>query len=151
MYKKDYGRFTMTYYASDIHLMQKYYKFPYYCVTHSLRACHKSKINHHQNWLLGIYLWTLLIIKIKKLKKFIEPLLRSGNPDLSFLGTLKINIQIYRFLSLLSKNLGSDFIFRVAIYLWIAKSAHIWDPWKSKFLKIIKNMLKILYTNLFLL
>ena len=48
---------------------------------------------------------------------FHQPFLRYGNPDLLFLGTLKIKIQIYRFFSFLNKNMGSDFIFRVAIYL----------------------------------
>ena len=48
---------------------------------------------------------------------FHQPFLRYGNPDLLFLGTLKIKIQIYRFMSFLSKKMGSDFIFRVAICL----------------------------------
>ena len=54
---------------------------------------------------------------MKNLKKFIEPLLRSGNPDLTFLGTLKIKIQIYRFLNIPSKNRGFKLIFRVDNYL----------------------------------
>ena len=48
-------------------------------------------------------------------KKSYQPFLRYGNPDLQNLGTLKIKIQIYWFLSSLSKNMGSDFIFRVAM------------------------------------
>ena len=42
---------------------------------------------------------------------------RYGNPDVQILGTLKIKLQIYRFLNMPSKNMGSIFIFRVAIYL----------------------------------
>ena len=77
------------------------------------------------------------------LKSFIEGLLRYGNPDSWILGTLKIKIQIYGFLSFLSNNMRSDSIFRVAICLQIAKTALIWDPWKWKLAKNIKNMLEI--------
>ena len=57
---------------------------------------------------------------------------RYGNPDCQILGTLKNKIQIHGFLGFLSNNRGSDLIFRVAICLGIAKTAHIWDPWKGK-------------------
>ena len=40
---------------------------------------------------------------------------RYGNPDCQILATLKNKIQIYGFLSFLSNNMRSDFIFRVAI------------------------------------
>ena len=53
---------------------------------------------------------------------------RYGNPDMQNLGTLKIKFQIYRFLNILSKNMGSDLIFRVAIYLEMAKLALLWQP-----------------------
>ena len=53
---------------------------------------------------------------------------RYGNPDLQILGTLKIKMQIYKFLNIPSKNMGSDLIFRVAIYLEIAKLAQLWQP-----------------------
>ena len=81
------------------------------------------------------------------LKSFIEGLLRYGNPDRWILGTLKIKIQIYGFLSFLSKNMGLDFISRVAICLLIAKIANIWDPWKWKIVQNIKNMLEWSYTT----
>ena len=42
---------------------------------------------------------------------------RYGNPDCQNLGTLKNKIQIHGFLSFLSNNMRSNFIFRVAIYL----------------------------------
>ena len=41
---------------------------------------------------------------------------------------LKNKIQIHGFLGFLSNNMWSDFIFRVAMYLKIAKTAHLWDP-----------------------
>ena len=47
---------------------------------------------------------------------------------MKFLATLKIKIDIPGFLSLLSKNMRSNFIFRVAICSELAKTAHIWDP-----------------------
>ena len=53
---------------------------------------------------------------------------RYGNPDVQNLGTLKIKFQIYRFLNIPSKNMGSDLIFRVAIYLEMAKLALLWQP-----------------------
>ena len=56
-----------------------------------------------------------------KLKSYLVELLRYGNADMHILGTLKIKLQIYRFLNMASKNMGSDFIFRVAIYFKIAK------------------------------
>ena len=55
--------------------------------------------------------------------KFMVGLLRYGNPDCQLLETLKIKIQINKFLTSLSNNLGSDFIFRVAICYQIAKTA----------------------------
>ena len=48
-------------------------------------------------------------------KKFMEGHLRYGNPDCQILETLKIKIQIKKFLTSLSNNLGSYFIFRVAM------------------------------------
>ena len=42
---------------------------------------------------------------------------RYGNPDVQILGTLKIKLQIFRFLNMPSKNMGSVSIFRVPIYL----------------------------------
>ena len=66
---------------------------------------------------------TMMSFRVRTIKNhefkntFHQPFLRYGNPDLHFLGTLKIKIQIYMFLSFLSNNMGSDFIFRVAIYL----------------------------------
>ena len=53
---------------------------------------------------------------------------RYGNPDVQILGTLKIKFQIYRFLNIPSKNMGSDLIFRVAISLEMAKLALLWQP-----------------------
>ena len=52
-----------------------------------------------------------------KLKSYLVELLRYGNPDMQILGTLKIKLQIYRFLNMPSKNMGSVFLFRVSIYL----------------------------------
>ena len=46
----------------------------------------------------------------------------------------------------MSNNTRSNFIFRVAIYLQIAKLAHIWEPWKRKYVQNIKNMLKLSHT-----
>ena len=51
--------------------------------------------------------------------------MRYGNPDMKILGTLKIKFQIYRFLNILSNNMRSDFIFRVALYLKIALLAKL--------------------------
>ena len=48
---------------------------------------------------------------------FPQPIWRYGNPDCQILGTLKNKIQIHGFLSFLSNNMGSDFIFRGAMYL----------------------------------
>ena len=42
---------------------------------------------------------------------------RYGNPDVQILGTLKIKLQIYRFLNMPNNNMGSIYIFRVSIYL----------------------------------
>ena len=52
-----------------------------------------------------------------KLKSYLVGFLRYGNPDVQILGTLIIKLQIFRFLNMPSKNMGSVFIFRVAIYL----------------------------------
>ena len=60
---------------------------------------------------------------------------RYGNPDMQILGTLKIKFQIYGFLNMPSKNLGSNLIFRVAIYLYICKLSELWQPWKWKYVK----------------
>ena len=81
-------------------------------------------------WLLFPYFRTLYHKMTPIRKKSIEPLLRYGNPDSQNLATLKNKIHIHRFLSFLSNNSGSDFMFRVAICFWITKSDHIWDPWK---------------------
>ena len=54
--------------------------------------------------------------------------MRYGNPDMQILGTLKIKFQIYRFLSIPSKKMRSDLIFRVAIYSETAKLALLWQP-----------------------
>ena len=97
-------------------------------------------------WLLFLYFRTLAHKMAWKRKSSIEGFLRYGNPDCQILGTLKNKIQIHGFLSFLSNNTRSNFIFRVAWYLLIAKMAHIWDPWEWKFVWIIKNMLKISYT-----
>ena len=69
--------------------------------------------------------------------------MRYGNPDVQILGTLKIKFQINRFLNIISKNMGSDFILKVAIYLEIAKLAQLWQPWKWNCIKNTKNMFKI--------
>ena len=61
------------------------------------------------------------------LKKIIVVCMRYGNPDMQILGTLKIKYQIHRFLDIPSKNLGSNLIFRVAIYLQKAKLADLWQ------------------------
>ena len=58
-----------------------------------------------------------------KYQKYAETITGSQN-----LATLKNKIQIHGFLSFLSNSMRSDFIFRVAIYLQIAQTAHIWDP-----------------------
>ena len=68
---------------------------------------------------------------------------RYGNPDVQILGTLKIKLHIYRFLNMPSKNMGSIFIFRVAIYLWITKLADMWQPWKSKYVKNVEKLIKL--------
>ena len=83
---------------------------------HASRGYHQSKINHYQNQLLGIDLWTLWMILIGILKSFIELFLRYGNPDSQNLGTLRNKIQIYKFLGFLSNTMRSDFIFRVELY-----------------------------------
>ena len=53
---------------------------------------------------------------------------RYGNPDVQILGTLKIKLQIYKFLDIHSKNLRSDLIFRVAIQLITVILAELWQP-----------------------
>ena len=65
------------------------------------------------------------------------------------LGTLKIKFQIYRCWNSNSKNIGSYLIFRVTIYLEMAKLALIWQPWKWDGLKNTKN--KISHTTQILL
>ena len=50
---------------------------------------------------------------------------RYGNPDMENLGTPKMKIQIYRFFNMPRKNMGSNFIFRVAIYFPIADLAQL--------------------------
>ena len=78
--------------------------------------------------------YTMISFRVRTTKNhafkntFHQPFLRYGNPDLLSLGTLKIKIQIYRFLNTPCKILGSDLIFRVAIYLEIAKLALLWQP-----------------------
>ena len=52
----------------------------------------------------------------RKLKIYLASLLRYGNPDVQILGTLKINLQIHRFLGILNKNRRLKIIFRVPIY-----------------------------------
>ena len=79
-------------------------------------------------WLLFPYFRTLDHKMTPIRKSSIEPLLRYGNPDSQNLATLKNKIHIHRFLSFLSNNSGSDFMFRVALCLWITKTAHIWEP-----------------------
>ena len=51
-----------------------------------------------------------------KLKIYLVSLLRYGNPDVQILGTLKIKLQIHRFLGILNKNIRLKIIFRVPIY-----------------------------------
>ena len=68
---------------------------------------------------------------------------RYGNPDIQILGTLKFKLHIYRFLAMPIKNMGSIFIFRVAIYLWITKLADMWQPWKLKYVEIAEKLIKL--------
>ena len=49
------------------------------------------------------------------LKLYLHIRQKYGNPDCQILATLKNKIQIHGFLSFLSNNMRSDFIFRVAI------------------------------------
>ena len=68
-----------------------------------------------------VTLWDTLYIfaynSAGNLKSYFAGFLRYGNPEMQILGTLKIKLQFYKFLVMPSKNIGSDFIFRVAIYL----------------------------------
>ena len=90
-------------------------------------------------WLLFLYFRTLAHKMTWKRKSFIEGFLRYGNPDCQILGTLKNKIQIHGFLSFLSNDTRSNFIFRVVIYLLIEfkryevpkllKKFLAYDPW----------------------
>ena len=60
------------------------------------------------------------------------------------LGTLKIKFQIYRCWNSNSKNIGSYLIFRVTIYLEMAKLALIWQPWNEMVCKVPKIKYHIL-------
>ena len=46
-----------------------------------------------------------------------------------------------------SKNMGSELIFMVSIYLEVAKLAQLWQPWKWNCIKNTKNMFKISYAT----
>ena len=65
---------------------------------------------------------------------------------MQILGTLNIILQIYRFLGMPNKNLGSGLILRVAIYLQKAKLADLWQPWMREYFENIKNKLELWYT-----
>ena len=70
------------------------------CSDHFWLLFHNFRIlNHKMTW---------------KRKSSIDSFLRYGNPDSQNLATLKNKIQILGFLSFLSNNMRSDFIFRVA-------------------------------------
>ena len=94
-------------------------KFFRYCVcgSHASRGYAKSRMDDTKNRLFSINWWTLNMIKIWIWKYFIEPLLRYANPDMPFLGTLKINFQIMKVFRVLMLNLIIIFIFRVAIQI----------------------------------
>ena len=65
------------------------------------QATARSKSRYHQNWQLCINLWTPRLPKIWILKNLTEPIGRYGNPDMHFLGTLKIEFQILKVFSFL--------------------------------------------------
>ena len=72
-----------------------------------------------------------------------EVLLRYGNPDMLFMGTLKNILHFLRFLNVKFINMRiishSGFLFDIKYY----KIYQIWQPWKSKYYfskKIIQNL-----------
>ena len=67
--------------------------------------------------LCGVLIYQLVKYCAKKLDLDLYIQARYGNPDVQILGTLKIKLQIFRFLNMPSKNIGSVSIFRVPIYL----------------------------------
>ena len=75
----------------------------------------KSRKNSQKVWYHSIVYHHKANDSGRKLKIYLAGLLRYGNPDCQNLGTLKIKIHIYGYLSFLSTKMGSDFIFRVAI------------------------------------
>ena len=58
------------------------------------------------------------------LKMYLKVQTRYRNPDNQILGTLKIKMWIYSY----SNNMGSNFIFRGAIYFQIENLAQVWKP-----------------------
>ena len=57
-------------------------------------------------------MWPLDVLKTQKLKSFPQPIGRYSNPDMLFLGTLKIKFQIWKVYNLLLLNLGQIFHFQ---------------------------------------
>ena len=86
-----------------------------------------DEIHHEFRW-CGVLSWPLTNHPVTKLSWQHYVRVRYGNPDMQILGTLKIKFQIYRFLDIPSKNLGSDLIFRVVIYWKIVILAELWQP-----------------------
>ena len=72
--------------------------------------------------------WYFAHILTSFLKLYLYIRQRYGNPEYQILGTLNTKLQIYRFLDMPNKNLGSDVIFRAAIYLQKAKIGNLWQP-----------------------
>ena len=80
-------------------------------------------------WKYGVVSWHIACHAPVKLSLDHYVQVRYGNPDMQILGTLKIKLQIFRFLSILSKNMRSNLIFRVAIYFSLPKLGQTWEPW----------------------
>ena len=112
-------------------------------VPHASQATAKSKSCYHQNWQLCINFGTLKMQKIWTFKKLIEPIRRYDNPDMHFLGTLKIEYQILKIFSFLMWDLVSFFNFRGAIHILLLQKASLWQPWRWKHQNNFKNIIKL--------
>ena len=79
------------------------------------------------------------------LEKVYEPLLRYGNPNMPFSGTLKNKLQFAHMLTSNMKNMVLYFWSRFPLSEKFAKFAQIWQAWKQKwlFFVFLRNLTKI--------
>ena len=75
-------------------------------------------------------------------------ILRYGNPEMLFLGTLKNKIQILRFFIMNMKNLVLFFWSGLPLVLRFVKLSCIWEPWKFKVVFYIEFYLEFTFHEL---